>query len=236
MKDKTQILREYVRRVLQESAPSDVSSLAALVREEGESQVILFRYDKIYSSLSRRKDEDDVFNFLLENIKNSIVGYGVFGPPDKGEAYGAWEVTHAAAPGFGKILYGIGYALSPSGLLMPDRHQVSPEAEQAWKKASRDREKEKLDDLPPNNKTEDDFDDAELHSKKGKDFLDMAYKSQGWEKGVAARLIAQGKTALKELSEDVNRDESAIRNAFFAMGTQFFRDQYSAMLKRKDII
>ena len=62
----------------------------------------------------------------------------------------------------------------------------------------------------------------------------MAYKAQGWERGMTARLIAQGKTALKELADDVNRDESAIRNAFFAMGTQFFRDQYSAMLKRKD--
>lgn len=233
MKNKTLILREYVRRVLQESGMPDVSSLGMIARNFGDQkEVVIFRYDMVYSALSRRKPEDNVFDFLIDIITRSVVGYGIFGPPDKGSAYGAWEVTHAAAPGLGKILYGIGYALSPSGLLMPDRHTVSPDAAQAWKKASKDRKSLKLDALPPNNKTATPNDDAELHSEPGKEHLDYVYEEQGWEKNVMSRLMAQGNTALKELSEDVNRDESAIRSVFISAGTHFFRNQYSSMLKR----
>lgn len=237
MKQSTRILREYVRSVLLESKTPDVSSLGIIARNFGDQkEVVIFKYDVIYSALSRRKSEDNVFDFLIEVINKSVVGYGVFGPPDKGKAYGAWEVTHAAAPGLGKILYGIGYALSPTGLLMPDRHTVSPDAAQAWKKASKERQSLKLDDLPPNNKTKSPNDDAELLNQPGNDHLDFAYQEQGWEKGMTSRLIAQGKTALKELSSDVDRDEAAIRNVFISAGTHFFRNQYSEMLKRRGSI
>ena len=235
MKDNFGLLREYVRKILQESVTSpDVSSLGALIQNSGsEKQVVIFKYDLIYAALSRKKEEEDTFNFLVDNIKKSIVGYGIFGPPDEGNAYGAWEVTHAAAPNLGKILYGIGYAISPSGLLMSDRHQVSFEADAAWKKASKERNHFKLDNLPPNNKTKSTEDDAELHDTPGKEHLDYAYESQGWEKSITARLVAQGKTALIELSDAVNRDKSAISNAFFAMGTHFFGEQYKNMVERR---
>ena len=234
MKNNIRILKEYIQILFELSGSPDISSLGAIVRDyENKKEVVLFRYDIIYSALSRRKADENVFDFLVSNIRNSIVGYAIFGLPDQGEAYGAWEVTHVAGPGYGKILYAIGYALSPHGLLMPDRNQVSPEASMAWKRASTSRKSLKLDDLPPNNKTKTPNDDAKLHQRSGQEYLDYAYEEQGWEKGIAARLITQGNAALKEISDDVNRDRGAILKAFISMGTHFFRDQYSEMLKRK---
>ena len=231
-----EILREYVRNVLREVAGSpEISSLGALVRGAsggGEIEVVLFRHDYIYKALAKRKGDEDLFNFVKDTIYESIVGYAVFGPPDKGEAYGAYEVTHVAAPGLGKVLYGMGYALSPSGLLMPDRHAVSPDAAAAWKKASKERESLKLDELPPNNKTKEPDDDAELHKEKGKEHLDFAYKEQGWEKGMSSKIIARGEAAVKDLSEDVDRDKKVLIHVFFSGGTHFFRNQYESMLKR----
>jgi hypothetical protein len=228
------LLREYIRSVLLESSP-DESGLGALVKKQGEEiEVVLFKYDSLYSAMSRRKPEDDVFNFLKDNIFDSIVGYGVFTRPEKGEAYGAYEVTHAAAPGLGKILYGMGYGLSPTGLLMPDRdkNQVSPDADQAWKRASSSRKSLKLDALPPNNKTKNTEDDSVLHDVPGKEHLDYAYEEQGWEKSMTSKLISKGETALKELSDDVNRDINALRHVFMSGGRNFFANQYRSMLQR----
>jgi len=226
------LLREYIRAILTEAAP-DESGLGALVKQSGEEiEVVLFKYDALYAAMSKRKPDEDVFNFLKGNIFSSIVGYGVFSKPTKGEAHGAYEVTHAAAPGLGKVLYGIGYGVSPSGLLMPDRHAVSMDADQAWKRASRDRKSLKLDDLPPNNKTKNPEDDAELHDVPGKEHLDYAYQSQGWERSMTNKLISKGETALKELSDDVNRDANVLRHVFMSGGKQFFSDQYRSMLKR----
>lgn len=228
------LLREYIRSVLLESAP-DESGLGALVKQEGEEiEVVLFKYDFLYAAMSRRKTDEDIFNFLKNNIFDSVVGYGVFTRPEKGEAYGAYEVTHAAAPGLGKILYGMGYGLSPTGLLMPDRDKnaVSPDAEQAWKRASTGRKSLKLDALPPNNKTMNPEDDAVLHDVPGKEHLDRAYKSQGWEKSMTINLTSKGETTLKELSDDVNRDANALRHVFMTGGRNFFANQYRAMLQR----
>jgi hypothetical protein len=220
-------LREYIRLVLSESSAPDFSSLGALVRdtEAGEKEVVLFKHDSIYRALSRRKGDEDMFDFLKNLIFGSIVGYGIFSRPDKGEAYGAYEVTHVAGPGLGKIIYGIGYALSPRGLLMPDRHAVSPDAEKAWKKASTERKSLKLDALPPKNKTKNPEDDAELHNEKGKEHLDFVYQSQGWERSMANKLISRGEASLKDLSDDVDRDINALRHVFMSGGKQFFSDQ-----------
>lgn len=234
------LLREYVREVLKENSAPEISSLGALVRGArglgGEIEVVLFNHEYVYKALAKRKGDEDLFNFVKDTIYESIVGYAVFGPPDKGEAYDAYEVTHMAAPGLGKVLYGMGYALSPSGLLMPDRHTVSPDASAAWKKASKERETLKLDDLPPNNKTKDPDDDAELHKEKGKEHLDYVYKELGWEKGMSSKLISRGEAAVKDLSDDVNRDKNVLIHVFFSGGTHFFRDQYSRMLHRRGLL
>jgi hypothetical protein len=228
------LLKEYIAAVLLESSP-DESGLGALVKKEGdEIEVVLFKYDALYSAMSKRSPDEDVFNFLKNNIFDCIAGYGVFTLPEKGEAYGAYEVTHAAAPGLGKILYGMGYGLSPSGLLMPDRDKnaVSPDADQAWKRASSSRKSMRLDSLPPNNKTKNPEDDAVLHNVPGKEHLDYVYKAQGWEKSMTSSLVSKGETALKELSDDVNRDVNVLRHVFVAGGRNFFANQYKSMLQR----
>ncbi len=228
------LLREYIRSVLIESSP-DESGLGALVNQDDDGiEVILFKYDFLYSAMSKRKPDADIFDFLKNNIFDSIAGYGFFTKPEKGAAYGAYEVTHAAAPGLGKVLYGMGYGLSPTGLLMPDRDKnaVSSDANQAWKRASSSRKSLKLDALPPNNKTKNPEDDAVLHGVPGKEHLDFAYKAQGWEKSMTNKLISKGETVLKDLSDDVNRDINVLRHVFMAGGTNFFENQYKSMLQR----
>ena len=168
------ILKEYIRNVLVEGGlrPPDTSSLGALVSSVGEEkEIVLFRHDYIYSALSKLKGGEDLFNFLKDTIYDSVVGYAVISPPDKGEAYGAYEMTHIAGPGYAKVLFVIGHSLSPSGILVIDRERVSPDAAGSWGSAWSRKEKSgkalKLDALPPNNKTKDPNDDAVLHNKKG---------------------------------------------------------------------
>jgi len=118
-----------------------------------------------------------------------------------GNCHDASIISLAAGPGFGKEIYGLAYALSPNGLLAPDRGTVSNDATLAWKNAAaKGRARHKFDDwklkeTPPLE------DDCKMHTDPDKEHLNYAYEAEGWEKGLLKYLSAQHDATLDELTD-----------------------------------
>lgn len=118
--------------------------------------------------------------------KEILKGYAAFHEPDQ-PCNDAWEVTSIAGVGYGKLLYGLGYSLVPTGRLMPDRMYSSKRAKDAWGKQVGKLQSYPLDDFyAPKEKQltpDDPSDDCDLQvpmKKGGPDpVLDAAYEGGG---------------------------------------------------------
>lgn len=225
------LLREYVRNVLQESVSTQ--GYAVIVGESffkpDAVEAVLIDIAKFMSGLRvpPKTSLMTQFDVAKAAAKGSVVGYISVGPPESGQAWGAWEVTRSAGRGHGKLLYAIGYALSPKGLLMPDRVSVSASAIEAWRKASATRDSLQLDPLPPENKTDTKHDDAEVHDEEGLEFLDRAYKAQGWEKAAVAEMISAGNRIETLLEKKLKSRASAVVGAFLSAGPSLFSKSFN---------
>lgn len=226
------ILREYVRSVLRESVST--TGYAVITGESffspNDIDAVLIDIAKLMAGL-RTPPKTSLMTQVdaaKTAARESVVGYIRVGHPEEGEAWGAWEVTRAAGKGHGKLLYAIGYALSPNGLLMPDRTSVSPDAENAWKKAAASRDSLKLDNLPPENVTDTPRDDARLHDEEGLEFLDRAYKAQGWEKAAVDEMIAAGNRIESMLEKKLKSRASAVVGEFLRAGPSLFNRAFNS--------
>ena len=227
----SRLLREYVRSVLMlESVTADsTDGLAVFVGESffnpDAKEAVIVDIGAFNAALKANKAKSSLFT-SLDVAKfaagESVVGYISVGPPLHGKAWGAWEVTRAAGKGYGKIIYSIGYALSPKGLLMPDRTSVSDDARDAWKKASKTHASLELDALPPMNKTDTREDDAEVHDEEGFEYLDRAYKATGDENDMLNRLLAAGENLEADLKKKFKGKEQQVIGRFLSAGSRLF--------------
>lgn len=128
----------------------------------------------------------------------------------------AWEVIGSAGPGgadIARTVYGLAYAMSPSGVVMSDRGSLSAAAKASWARvaASGAREALPLDDisLPREQRRTPDFDGDDCSMYRGKSrgsapeknpYLQYAYKAQGWERGMMNFLTAAHDDFKKELA------------------------------------
>jgi len=225
------LLREYIRSVLHESVSTQGYAVIT-----GES---FFKPDAVEAVLidvaaftagMKAAPKTSLMNQLdvaKAAARGSVVGYISVGPPESGQAWGAWEVTRAAGRGYGKLLYSIGYALSPNGLLMPDRVSVSDSAINAWRKASATRDSLQLDPLPPENKTDTKVDDAEVHDEEGLEFLDRAYKAQGWEKTAVDEMIDAGNRIESMLEKQLKNKAKVVIGSFLMAGSSLFSKTFN---------
>jgi hypothetical protein len=230
----TNILREYIREILKESV--EVSGFAAFVGESffnpDAKEAVLVDTKKFDEEFKKAKKSNKLFTDL-DAVKiaarSSVVGYISVGPPLRGSAWGAWEVTRSAGRGYGKIVYGMGYALSPRGLLIPDRTSVSDDARSAWEKASKTRDSLQLDAMPPENRTDTREDDTDIHDEEDYEYLDRAYKAQGWEKGMMSSLMDSGTDLESKISKILKgkRVEIAVA-AFLSAGGSLFGRQFNS--------
>lgn len=225
------LLREYVRSVLRESVSTEKYAVIT-----GESffkpdavEAVLIDVAKFMSGMQAPPKTSLMTQLDVAKAaaKGSVVGYISVGPPESGKAWGAWEVTRSAGRGHGKLLYAIGYALSPKGLLMPDRVSVSDSAISAWQKASKTHDSLQLDPLPPENRTDTKEDDAEVHDKEGLEFLDKAYKAQGWEKSAVDDMIAAGNRIEEMLEKKLKSKAGAVVGAFLSAGPSLFSRSFN---------
>jgi hypothetical protein len=225
------LLREYVRSVLRESVSTEGYAVIT-----GESffkpdavEAVLIDVAKFMSGMQAPPKTSLMTQLDVARAAamGSVVGYISVGPPESGKAWGAWEVTRSAGRGHGKLLYAIGYALSPKGLLMPDRYSVSDSAINAWQKASKTHDSLQLDPLPPENRTDTKEDDAEVHDKEGLEFLDRAYKAQGWEKAAVDQMIELGYRLERMIEKKLKSKTDYVIGAFLRAGPSLFSKSFN---------
>lgn len=159
-----------LRRLIREVVGGD--DLALLVTRPNPGKVMVYLYSP--------SGVEDNLGDVVASVENGrdgagvtgvIVGMAGYGKPT-GPCHGAWGVTSIAGVGYGRILYGLGYNLTPNGRLMPDRFDNTPMAVAAWSKAARKLKKVPFD--------EEDCDLVLPRSKGGPDpLLDAAYEGGG---------------------------------------------------------
>jgi hypothetical protein len=112
------LLRSYIKRVIQESVERQLA--VHVVDEEQQKTAVIYDVRMMKSAIQSGLEDDASY----------IVGFVQIGKPRGAKCRGAWAIRGVAGPG--ALVYGAAYALSPTGLIVPDRSSVSPSAKRAW--------------------------------------------------------------------------------------------------------
>lgn len=224
-----------------EGGPPDTTNLALQVTVRDNGYFILVLYDtsvftkevqKALASMSNQKKKNK-YPLTIVNHEKMVRGYAQIGPTTE-PCNKAWSVKNMAGPGYGKIMYGACYALSPSKKLMPDRYSVTQVAGNAWKKAFQsDRPKEPLDDIT-NQKTRKKSDNCVAHvpndmdcDSRSRPWLNYSYSAEGWELPMLKTLRAAHENNMKLLPKSEREFfEADLKTA----GSGFFVTTYSRSL------
>ena len=212
------LLESIYKRLLKEASLGEFNTtgMAAVVDESGSSKIaVVYKVDAIesYKDVSTQID------------LSSIVGFVKIAPPRGAPCRGAWQVKAIVGPG--KLVYGLAYAMSPTGLIVPDRSEVSPSASNAWKGYAAktdpknilplddaDHPKRGTDKQHDKYHTEDPNDDC--YTAHSEDHLNAAYRGPGGESELLDRLMDSHrmmKTRLKQSGVNVTQLEDAIIDA-----------------------
>lgn len=162
-------LRNYVKQILIEAKSVSQSDMGFL--EKGILTIdpntqgvlsgklgVVYNAKQLNTALQNLSFDPAKHGKLLPDLLNdAMIGMIVIAPP-KNPCNGAWEVRLTAGPGQGKIVYAMGYKMSPSGKLIADRKSLSRPAQNAWKQVVKKSSGEPLDDVsnPKNNDPNDD--------------------------------------------------------------------------------
>ena len=233
----SRILEAVYQRLLKKSAPS-VTDLAVTIEVLG-AQSSATVYSP--SSLTRVFESGAYPTFATGSVKNYralqkfdvIRGYVMIDRPDM-PCNNAYEVKMSAGPGIGKVIYGVAFALSPSGILIPDRMSVSSLAQRGWSAQVDRRKKKPLDDGEHPAKGADPFHDAH-HTKKstddcdthtGLDFLNYSYESEGWEPGLLRTMKKNHKAMMAWIDANADVPSADVEAAIMYYGPDFFEEKY----------
>lgn len=177
----------------------------------------------------------------LEIPKSVLKGYAAYGQPEN-PCNGAWEVSSIAGVGYGKLLYGIGYYLSPRGRIMPDRYYSSKRARDAWTKAAPAMKGYPLDDIE-NPKTPEKEDDCKVQipTKKGgpDPVLDVAYEGPPVDPGPMVAIHEETVDKLTKIFNDLGDElsqqdvEKMLDDMFRKASTKFFTSEFEKYYKEK---
>jgi hypothetical protein len=217
-------LRELIKEViLLESIGGE--RLAALINKG--SQVIsatLYDAARLEATVADPSFEGlGSYSFEVAMINDIMKGVIKIVEPFKlvGQCYDAWQVVSARGAGYGREIYGLAYALSPSRRLVSDRIYVSEDAIDGWRKASSKRKALPLDDYkhehddPNEYHTEDPYDDCKVYRGAGMEHLNFAYEANGSEDALLASLTASHARAMARVDPQFMEEfESRIFNNF----------------------
>ena len=160
-------------------------------------------------------------------LKGCIVGRVQVVEPEA-PCWGAMKVASIAGPG--KLMYGLAYALSPSGLLISDRDPASMTAQSisAWRSmaAKSGRGRKKLDNIA-DPQTPEPEDDCDIRPE---EFLNYAYESEGWEGETLRSLRAEHERLVKRLTSGGDLSRLLIELAISSAGFAYFQTRYKAAI------
>ena len=214
-----------LRRIIRESI--DVGKDLAVAVEEAPRGFKATVYDPVvFEGLVL--DSPDVLIAPPGALKNCVIGrVQVIKPLDP--CWDAMSVASIAGPG--KLMYGVAYALSPTGLLISDRDSMTDDAVSAWRRMAvkSTRNRKKLDDIfaPQTPEPEDDC------TLLADEFLNYAYESEGWEMETFNSLKSEHERLVKRLTSGADVSREAIERCLLAGGHAYFQKQYNAALKRQ---
>lgn len=212
------VIERIYARLLQESVSEDLA--VYLLEGDGMTGAVLYNPEALVKSVKRG------FTTPGDFIRTkAIVGYIGLKHHDS-DCWSASEVVTIVGKGVGRTLYSIGFALSPSGMLVMDRDQVSDDAEASWTRLGvRTKKKRRLDDRPPNNSTPETIDDCELFPKE-RDNLNWVYSEQGNESSQLEALKAKNSETMKTV-KSLGTDPSEVAGILQDAAGELFSSYFS---------
>lgn len=217
-----------LRRIIREAAGSaqlNTDELAAMLTENDNGAKVVVYHPMPIENMMRKLPGDVVDRSpeLMAKLKEYMVGWVQVVKP-KDPCWDAMMIASIAGPG--KLMYGIGYALSPSGLLISDRDSMTNVAVSAWRNMSAKgtRGKKKLDNVTEP-ETPDPADDCVVLKD---DFLNYAYEAQGWEMGVLETMNDNHEAVIARVTKGgiLSRDE--VEKVLNEAGLSYWRTRYRA--------
>ncbi len=133
------IIFEVFKRLLGESTQG---TLALAVKDRGDAiDASLYETNEMIDVLRRVADAGE--SEALRLAKSAMRGFVRITRPGRtlGDCEGAWVVSKIAGAGYGQVLHSVAAALSPSGLIIADRHVLSPSASGSFRKWSAGKER-----------------------------------------------------------------------------------------------
>lgn len=232
-----------LRQIIREALDSEQLALYTWSNSPSSIKVLLYSPVELLSL-----DWSDRY----ELPKDVVKGYAAFHRPDE-QCRGAWEVTAIAGIGYGKILYGLGYSLTPNNMLMPDRAFSSKKATDAWTKSSEKMTGFPLDyvDAEESEKitSDDPSDDCEVRSWKidpetgkgsGDPVLDMAYKGPHTNPGPMMKVHDNTVTELMEILNglgamyaDPEEVDEMLGGMLKSVSTKYFSSEFQKYYKER---
>ena len=94
------------------------------------------------NQIESAESSDLIYDALLDSIVSTIT----IAKPQH-PCNGAWEVKMSAGPNLGKLTYAMGYHMSPTGALIPDRSSLSKQAINSWQSVRKKSNGTPLDDI-----------------------------------------------------------------------------------------
>ena len=231
------LVENIIRRLLRESQEEreergrrrlkQAEGMAAYTMQSGGIKTaILYNPSYVLSNI------DDILRggnpkiYVLVRVMLGIIEIGKTHDP----CNGAWEVRMSAVKnkGDGGLIYGLAFAMSPTGILTPDRRSVSQRAQQGWiQQKSRGGKPFDKAGQPAN---ADPSDDCELHHEDDLckmhidlDILNRSYEEEGWENQLFSHLEAVHDETMDQLDPD---DVMEIQQLMADNAQEFFTRHY----------
>jgi hypothetical protein len=232
------IIERVFNRILLESAGVNLDGLAAFVVMSSEPTAIIYLRQVVEDNLpaphiKTKPIWDKSPNFFMTQVVKGLVR--LHGPPHPCD--GAWQTRFTVGPSLGKLVYGLGYAMSPTGKLMASREKgsdgsakVTAAAQGGWSKnfLKKGRVGRRLDDieLPESERLtpDDPTDDCILQDPKGEgNPMNYSYKAEGWEAGALSTLMSEHEQVMQLIPSEF---QGAFIAALEAGGGAFWKNHY----------
>ncbi len=206
------ITERVMRRLLREAAATDGLAVFITKTDEGYKTAVVYDAELALNPGGSKPIWGKNETFLGTKLIRGLISIAPAGDP----CWGASEVKFSAGKGLGKIIYNLGYAMSPSRKLIPDRQKVSQDARDAWGKVLNnkafpkfrlDNKEHPKDTSHKDAHTEDPKDDCSVHQpdEKGNP-LNYAYQGSGEEMGYMGSLKAAHQNVLNQIPKENRAD------------------------------
>lgn len=168
-------------------ATATVLSLGRLVEETAKNKA------------SMPNDMGALYEVLsAEGVIVGVIEVGEIEYEERGPCLGSWQVSRVAGPRYAELLYGLGFALSPKGLLTSDRNEVALGAEKVWaRQHAMGRTRRQL--APMSAKS-----NASCFGYEDALDLNYVYEAEGWERALLRRLELRTSLPLSRLKTSLS--------------------------------